>query len=177
MDDGHFRINFPIVLREERKKKVSQSFERTKKQKRKEFSINTQRKAKKKKKKKKTHLPQPPHNIPQTQSIRKNIHSTPPHFLLHLHHPSLPIPLSLSIPIRNPIQPLPIKNKTIKPPPRKSHTFTMCDFTNFDARRRGNVRAVVRFEGYAVACSFSSPGGVGAGVGFVGSQGDLDVVV
>lgn len=53
----------------------------------------------------------------------------------------------------------------------------MCDFANFDARRRGNVRAVVGFEGYAVAFSAASPRGVGAGVGFVGSQGDLDVVV
>lgn len=53
----------------------------------------------------------------------------------------------------------------------------MCDFANFDPRSRGNVGPVVGFEGYAVACSFSSPGGVGAGVGFVGSKGDLDVVV
>lgn len=53
----------------------------------------------------------------------------------------------------------------------------MCDFANFDPRRRGNVGPVVGFEGDAVACSFSSPGGVGAGVGFVGSEGDLDVVV
>lgn len=53
----------------------------------------------------------------------------------------------------------------------------MCDFANFDAQRRGNVGPVVGFERYAVAFSASSPGGVGAGVGFVGSQGDLDVVV
>lgn len=53
----------------------------------------------------------------------------------------------------------------------------MCDFANFDARRRGNVRAVVGFERYAVAFSASSSGGVGAGIGFVGSEGDLDVVV
>lgn len=36
---------------------------------------------------------------------------------------------------------------------------------------------MVGFERYAVACSASSPGGVGAGIGFVGSEGDLDVVV
>lgn len=53
----------------------------------------------------------------------------------------------------------------------------MCDFANFDARRRKNVGPVVGFEGYAVAFSASSPGGVGAGIGFVGSEGDLDVVV